>query len=153
MSAPNTPVPTWAPSARSSSTTASTSGSATGPGAAACQVGRRPLRASPYRVNWLITMSGAPTSEQDFSPGRMRRPHSLAASLAACARVSVWVTPTRTSRPVSSISATVAPSTTTDAELTRCTTARMVGILPASGAAGPARAPAARKRRSSRAGT
>ena len=41
-------------------TRCSTSGSATGPGAAACHVGRRPLRASPYSVNWLTTSSGAP---------------------------------------------------------------------------------------------
>ena len=57
--------------------TASTSGSATGPGAAACQVGRRPLLVSPYRVNWLTTSSGAPRSSQDFSPSRMRRPQSF----------------------------------------------------------------------------
>ncbi|CAM5345236.1 hypothetical protein SCALM49S_01513 [Streptomyces californicus] len=47
MSAPNRPVSTCAPSARSSATTSSTSGSATSPGAAAFHVGRRPLRASP----------------------------------------------------------------------------------------------------------
>ena len=46
MSAPKTPVCTRAPSPRRDETTASTSGSATGPGAAACQVGRRPLRVS-----------------------------------------------------------------------------------------------------------
>ena len=32
---------------------------ATSPGAAAFQVGRRPLRASPYSVNWLTTRTGA----------------------------------------------------------------------------------------------
>ena len=47
MSAPNTPVSTRTPRARSAAHTASTSGSATGPGAAALQLGRRPLRASP----------------------------------------------------------------------------------------------------------
>lgn len=47
--APNTPVSTRAPKARNSSTTWSTRGSATGPGAAACHVGRRPLRASPVQ--------------------------------------------------------------------------------------------------------
>ena len=47
MSAPNTPVATVAPRPRSSATTASTSGAATAGGAAACQVGRRPLRVSP----------------------------------------------------------------------------------------------------------
>ncbi len=58
-------------------------------------------------------------SEQDFSPDRMRSPQSLAASFAASAGPSVWVTPTSTSRPGSSIAPTVCPSTTTDAELTR----------------------------------
>lgn len=47
MSAPNSPVSTFAPMLRSSWTTASTRGSATGPGAAAVQDGRRPFRASP----------------------------------------------------------------------------------------------------------
>ena len=43
ISAPNRPVATSMPSPRSAATTASTSGSATGPGAAACQVGPTPL--------------------------------------------------------------------------------------------------------------
>jgi hypothetical protein len=46
ITAPKTPVSTRAPSARRDETTAPTSGSATGPGAAACQVGRRPFRVS-----------------------------------------------------------------------------------------------------------
>ena len=46
MSAPNSPVSTRAPSLLSSSTTAVTSGSATGPGAALFQVGRLPLAVS-----------------------------------------------------------------------------------------------------------
>ena len=41
-----TPVCTLTPSLRKDETTASTSGSAAGPGAAACQDGRRPLRVS-----------------------------------------------------------------------------------------------------------
>ncbi len=45
--APNRPVATTAPRARSAATTASTSGSATPPGAAAAHDGRRPLRVSP----------------------------------------------------------------------------------------------------------
>ena len=45
---------------------------------------------------------------------------------------SLWVTPTRASKPISLISDTVTPSTVTDAEPTRCTTARMCGILPPS---------------------
>src|SRR5260221_298167 len=73
MSAPNTPVRTLAPSSRSASAKAVTSGSATGPGAAACQVGRRPFLVSAYRVNWLITSSGAPVSAHDFSSRRIRR--------------------------------------------------------------------------------
>src|SRR5690606_16473272 len=127
--APNTPVSTRAPKARNSSTTWSTRGSATGPGAAACHVGRRPLRASPYNVNWLTTNSGAPTSEHDFSSSKIRSVHSFRASLAASAGPSVWVTPTSASRPGSSIAPTTFPSTVTEAWLTRCTTARMTLLL------------------------
>ena len=43
MSAPNTPVSTWAPRRAARRRTPSTSGSATAPGAAAFHVGRRPL--------------------------------------------------------------------------------------------------------------
>src|SRR3954452_11532285 len=43
MSAPNDPVATSTPRPRSAATTSSTSGSATGPGAAADQLGRRPF--------------------------------------------------------------------------------------------------------------
>src|SRR5215470_9346383 len=71
-----------------------------------------------------MTSSGAPTSEQDLSPSRMRSPHSLAASFAAVCGVSVWVTPTKTSRPGPSMAPTTRPSTATLAWLTRCTTAR-----------------------------
>ena len=124
MFAPNTPVSTWAPSPRSDEIIAVTSGSATGPGAAACQVGRRPFRVSAYRVNWLMTRSGAAMSEQDFSPSRMRSPQSLAASFAAVSGVSSWVTPTSTSRPGSVMAPVTCPSTATLAWLTRCTTAR-----------------------------
>jgi hypothetical protein len=46
ISAPNTPVCTRAPAARRAWTTAPTRGSATGPGAAADQDGRRPLASS-----------------------------------------------------------------------------------------------------------
>jgi len=125
MSAPKTPVSTRAPRSRRADTTALTRGAATGPGAAADQDGRRPLARSAYSVNWLITRSGAATSEQDFSPSRIRRPHSLAASFAACSGVSSWVTPTRTSSPGSSMAPTTRRSTVTLARLTRCTTARI----------------------------
>ncbi len=47
MRAPNTPVATVAPRRRSSSTTSATSGSATSPGAASVQEGRRPFLVSP----------------------------------------------------------------------------------------------------------
>ena len=47
MSAPNTPRSTRIPSRSSAAQTASYAGSLTGCGAAACQVGRRPLRPSP----------------------------------------------------------------------------------------------------------
>src|ERR1700722_14678695 len=125
MSAPNLPVSTRAPSARNSATTASTSGSATAPGDALFQVGRRPLAVSAYSLNWLTTRSGAFRSEQDFSPSRMRRPQSLAASFLAFSAVSSWVTPTRTRSPGPSIAPMTAPSTRTLASLTRCATARM----------------------------
>ena len=65
-----------------------------GPGAAACQVGRRPLRASPYSVNWLTTRIGAPTSEADCSSRSSRSSQSLRASHATSAGPSAWVTPT-----------------------------------------------------------
>src|SRR5271166_4131740 len=131
MSAPKTPVSTRAPRSRRACTTAPTRGSATGPGAAADQDGRRPLARSAWSVNWLITRSGAFTSEQDFSPSRMRSPHSLAASFAACSGVSPWVTPTRTSNPGSSMAPATShppphsPCVVTLARLTRCTTARI----------------------------
>src|SRR4051794_17484515 len=113
MSAPKRPLPPCAPRARASATTASTSGSATGPGAALLQVGRLPLLVSAYRVNWLIASNGASTSEHDFSPSRMRSPHSLAASLAALAGVSSWVMPTSTARPGSPMAPATCPSTVT----------------------------------------
>src|SRR5215469_3985588 len=128
MSAPKTPVSTCAPSLRNSATTAPTSGSATWPGAALIHVGRRPLVVSAYNVNWLTTSNGAAVSEQDFSPSRMRSPQSLAASFAALAGVSSWVTPTSTSRPGSAMAPTTRPSTVTLARLTRCTTARTTAL-------------------------
>src|SRR5437868_2048603 len=70
MSAPKTPVWTRAPRSRRACTTASTRGSATGPGAAADQDGRRPLARSAQSVNWLTTSSGAPLSERAFWPSR-----------------------------------------------------------------------------------
>ena len=56
----NWPVSTCAPRRRNASMNAVTRGSATSAGAAAVQLGRRPLRVSPYRVNWLTTRIGAP---------------------------------------------------------------------------------------------
>src|SRR5215475_9760419 len=91
-----------------------------------------------------MTSSGAPTSEQDFSPARMRSPHSFAASFAAVCGVSVWVTPTKTSRPGSPMAPTTRSSTATLAWLTRCTTAR-TGTFPSAQAicrlSGPRPAP------------
>ena len=51
MSAPKRPVETGAPRLVNASATASMIGSATEPGAAGSQVGRRPLRVSAYNVN------------------------------------------------------------------------------------------------------
>ena len=59
MSAPKTPVATCAPRMRNEATKASISGSLIARGAAALQDGRRPLRVSAYRVNWLTTRIGA----------------------------------------------------------------------------------------------
>ncbi len=123
--APNRPVATSAPSAASSSTMASTSGSAMCAGAAAFHDGRRPLPVSAYRVNWLITSSGASTSAHDFSPSRIRKWYSFDAISRASSAVSSCVTPTRTTRPGLSSPPTVSPPTTTRARLTRCTTARI----------------------------
>src|SRR5215207_1369609 len=126
--APKTPVSTCAPRSRSAVTTASTSGSATGPGAAADQVGRRPLRASPYRVNWLITSSGAPMSAADRSSRRMRSSCSLRAMVTAVSAESLWVTPSSTSRP-GPISPMTVPSTVTLADSTLVATARTAATL------------------------
>ena len=61
-----------------------TTGSQTSPGAAALHVGRRPLRASPYSVNWLTTSTGAPdvggrplVAEQPEVPDLAGRPGDL----------------------------------------------------------------------------
>src|SRR5690606_33547635 len=55
---------------------------------------------------------------------RMRNSYTLRAIASAVAGVSVWVTPSRTSRP-SSMAPTTSPSTVTLARLTVCTTARI----------------------------
>ena len=99
MCAPNAPVCTRAPSSRSTAQNSSTTGSATGPGAAADQPGRRPLLVSAYRVNWLTTSTGAPRSEAEVSSARMRSPQIFVASRRACSAPSPCVTPSRTSRP------------------------------------------------------
>ena len=77
----------------SSAQTASYAGSLTGPGAAACQVGRRPFRTSPYNVNWLTTSTGAPTSEADCSSRSSRSSQIFRAVQAISAGPSPWVTP------------------------------------------------------------
>ncbi len=119
MSAPKLPLATVAPSRSSSVHTASYTGSDTGPGAAAFQVGRRPFRASPYNVNWLITRIGASSSAADFSSRMIRRSQILRAIHDTSRGPSVWVTPTRATRPGPSISPTTFPSTDTEAERTR----------------------------------
>src|SRR5262249_17069543 len=58
----------------------------------------------------------------------MRSPQSLAASFAALAGVSSWVTPTSTSRPGSPMAPTTRSSTVTLARLTRCPTARTTAL-------------------------
>ncbi len=126
MCARNRPVATVAPRCRSASTNRVTSGSATSAGAAAVQLGRRPLRTSPYNVNWLTTSSGAATSAADRSSSRILSSCTLRAMASAVRAVSVWVTPSSTRRP-SSTAPTTSPSTVTLARLTVCTTARTLG--------------------------
>ena len=99
MCAPNTPDSTCAPSPRRASANDVTSGSATARGAAAFQAGRRPLAVLAYRVNWLTTRIGAPTSLADFSSSRMRSCQSFSAIRRAFSTSSSWVTPTSASRP------------------------------------------------------
>src|SRR6476661_7900248 len=59
----------------------------------------------------------------------MRRFQTLSDRASATAGVSLWVTPTSTSRPGESMLPTTVPATLTDAEVTRCTTALMAGRL------------------------
>ena len=83
MWAPKRPRSTLAPSDSRAVQKESYRGSETGPGAAALQDGRRPLRVSAYRVNWLIARIGACSSAQERSSCRMRRVQIFAASAAA----------------------------------------------------------------------
>ena len=69
MSAPKRPVETGAPRLVNAAATASMIGSATEPGAAWSQVGRRPLRVSAYSVNWLTMRTGSSRSRAETSRG------------------------------------------------------------------------------------
>ncbi len=69
MSAPKRPVETGAPRLVNAAATASMIGSATEPGAAWSQVGRRPLRVSAYNVNWLTMSTGSSRSRAETSRG------------------------------------------------------------------------------------
>ena len=127
MFAPKEPVATVAPRLRNSSTSTSIRRLASSGAAAAMNDGRRPLRVSPYRVNWLTTSTSPLVSATErfmwpLSSAKMRRCHSLEASLTAAWSSSPWVTPTRQHRP-GPISPTTRPSTRTRASEARCTSA------------------------------
>lgn len=105
MSAPNSPVWTAMPRARTAAMKRSMRGMATGGGAASVNDGRRPLRASPSRVN-CETISIVPPSTSDSarfifpaSSSKPRRPTSFPASHSASAGVSPSPTPSRTISP------------------------------------------------------
>src|SRR6266545_1331906 len=104
ISAPKRPVAVLTPPAPSRSATAATSGAACSGRAAATNEGLRPLRVSPYKVNWLTTRAPPPdsTTERFILPSASSNTRSVAtlsASQAAWADPSSWVTPTSTSRP------------------------------------------------------
>ena len=73
MSAPNTPVCTLAPSSRRASANAVTSGSATGPGAAACQRGATALPGVAVQGELADHQQRRARSAHDFSSRRIRR--------------------------------------------------------------------------------
>src|SRR6266511_1761800 len=133
ISAPKRPVAVLTPPAPSRSATAATSGAACSGRAAATNEGLRPLRVSPYKVNWLTTRAPPPdsTTERFILPSASSNTRSVAtlsASQAAWADPSSWVTPTSTSRPAP-ISPTTSVFTSTRAHATLETTARTGWLL------------------------
>src|SRR6266536_1585835 len=133
ISAPKRPLAVWMPVPASRSATAATSGAACSGRAAATNEGLRPLRASPYNVNWLSTRAPPPasTTERFILPSASSNTRSVAtlsASQAAWADPSSWVTPTSTSRPAP-ISPTTSVFTSTRAHATLETTARTGWLL------------------------
>src|SRR5262245_20199260 len=123
------PVATVTPSWRRVSQKTSYSALASSGGAAAMKLGRRPPRASPYRVNCDTTRAEPFTSRRDrfilsFSSSKMRRLAAFSASDAATAAVSSLPTPRRIIKPCE-ISPETAELTVTLARLTRWMTARM----------------------------
>src|SRR6266702_512297 len=133
ISAPKRPVAVLTPPAPSRSATAATSGAACSGRAAATNEGLRPLRVSPYKVNWLTTKAPPPdsTTERFILPSASSNTRSVAtlsASQAAWADPSSWVTPTSTSRPAP-ISPTTSVFTSTRAHATLETTARTGWLL------------------------
>src|SRR6266542_1895270 len=133
ISAPKRPVAVLTPPAPSRSATAATSGAACSGRAAATNEGLRPLRVSPYKVNWLTTRAPPPdsTTERFILPSASSNTRSVAtlsASQAAWADPSSWVTPTSTSRPAP-ISPATSVFTSTRAHATLETTARTGWLL------------------------
>src|SRR6266540_1783604 len=129
ISAPKRPVAVLTPPAPSRSASAA----ACSGRAAATNEGLRPLRVSPYKVNWLTTRAPPPdsTTERFILPSASSNTRSVAtlsASQAAWADPSSWVTPTSTSRPAP-ISPTTSVFTSTRAHATLETTARTGWLL------------------------
>src|SRR5512146_643102 len=103
---------------------------ATSGGAAAMKLGRRPLWASPYSVNWETTSTPAPPSSSSprfilpASSAKSRSDRIFSAIQASVSSVSVGANPASTTNPVP-IPPIVRPSTRTSARLTRCSTTLM----------------------------
>src|SRR5437660_495554 len=124
---------TDAPSVSRAAAKSSTLRAASSAGAAAAQDGRRPFRASPYKVNCGTTSTSPPTSASErfiFPSGssKILRRKTLPPIHSAWAGPSPWPTATNTSKP-GPISAAVLPPTRTEARDTRCTTSRMAGLI------------------------
>src|SRR5271157_2307800 len=129
MWAPKDPVWVGTPWEARRAVKRSTRGAATSGGAASEKEGRRPLRASPYRVNCETTRADPPTSSRDrlnlpAESSKMRSVAIFSARKRAWSSLSWRPMPSRMTRPAP-ISATSLPSTLTFAPWTRCSRARI----------------------------
>src|SRR4051812_46327430 len=92
------------------------------------KLGRFPLAASPYRVNYDTTSSAPSTSTTDrfilpSSSEKMRNPQTLSAIQAVVDWSSAWVKPTSSTSPLS-MDPMTRSDTATDAVVTLCTSTR-----------------------------